>query len=172
MSCKEIRENIATGAGSSQVAEHVAECVECAAYQRRNVALDVTLQAELFHFAPARLTEQLLAFAANPDAARPEPRKWYVNLVAFLTAAALMVSMLVSWELGNLLLQQLGLADMFNRIAAIPGDLLRQVTTAVPQTSYALSIFQVVRDTALWLLCAAVIWMTASKWRTERMLEA
>jgi hypothetical protein len=135
-------------------------------FQDRDPAdrLDALLRAELRWEAPAALTAQLLAlvpgapvlFAAAPQ---PKPKRWYVVLVMVLTAAAVLLSLIVAWQFYSLIGAQLGLPEMWRALMDAPSLGLARLLEALPQASYAVSLLSGVRSYLYWLLLVAVLWL-------------
>lgn len=175
INCDDIRTRLALDPNdeAAHVHEHLSSCKACGAYARRNAALDLALRAELNVLAPALLTARLLAMAANPltalpaALARPAPKAWYVKVVSFLTIAAVVISLLVIWQLLVLVAGQIGLNDALIQLSQAPALGLARLTEALPQSRFVIDAVVLIRDQSLWLLLAAVLWAVFDRWTIQ-----
>ncbi|NWG22394.1 MAG: anti-sigma factor [Chloroflexi bacterium] len=164
MNCNDARALLALdpGAGSDddRLNEHIAACPACAAYQRRNRAIDMALRDELRWEVPAALTAQLVAIALQGPhfSLASRPRRWYVVVVYTLTLMVMAVSLAVAWNIGVSLTAQIGLGDALARALAAPGQWLADLTRSLPESRYVIDFALRVRDQLLWLLLVAVLW--------------
>jgi anti-sigma factor RsiW len=180
LTCDSVRDELALSPASedSAVREHLEQCSACAAYQRKHSALDVVLRGEMRWEAPSALSDRLLALAATMplglDAPatpalmeRPRPKGWHVTLAYVLTALAIGLSMAVVWSVGSTLVGTLGVQAFLAQLQALPAQLAAQLTTALPESRFAVAFFLYVRDKLLWLLLAAVLWAVLDKWNPQ-----
>lgn len=135
--------------------------------------LDKVLRAELRWEAPPHLTNNLLALVAlassesglalnqTPAFELPErPKRWYVILVSVLTAAAIVVSLMVAWQFSA----QLGLPAMWQSLSQTVSTGIDQLHTSLPQLSTLVSLLSGIRNYLYWLLLVAVLWAVFDGW--------
>jgi hypothetical protein len=179
MMCNDIRDLLALDPKSedSVVHAHLSECEVCASYRRQHQTLDVVLRAELRWEAPAALTAQLLALVNAPALAvqqapmraesrrmEARPRGWYVTAVYGLTAAVVVLSLLIAVQLVGALADQVSIGAAITQLLALPGQGLSYVTQVLPQSRFVLDFMLRVRDQLMWLLLVAVLWAALDKW--------
>lgn len=164
MTCNEARAQLALSAdfndADANLHQHLAECAACAAYRRRNSAIDAALRDELRWEVPSVLTAQLMAIALQGSYLTPvaRPRRWYVIVVYILTLLVMGVSLALAWQIGAIVAMQIGLGDMLNQMLAAPSQWLAQLSQSLPQSQAVIDFALRVRDQLLWLLLAAVLW--------------
>jgi hypothetical protein len=157
---------------------HLAQCERCASYRRPQQALDVLLRAEMSWEAPAALTARLLDLAlagpaalvtppAAPLVLRIQPKRWYVITVYLLTAAAIGLSLAITWQFIVLLAAQIGLGDAMAQLLAAPSQGFEQLTRMLPVSSGTIDFALKVREQLLWLLLVAVLWAVVDKWNPQ-----
>ena len=183
MTCNDIRDLLALDPKSEDalVHAHLGECDLCTAYRRQHQTLDVVLRAEMRWEAPAALTAQLLALVNAPavgvQSALPQlpmraesrrmegrPRGWYVTAVYGLTAAVMMLSLLIAVQFVGALADQVSISAAITQLLALPGQGLSYLTQALPQSRFVLDFILRVRDQLMWLLLVAVLWAALDKW--------
>jgi hypothetical protein len=133
--------------------------------------VDAALRDALLVQAPPALTMRLLdlvpqmAIAAQSapvvapqPLSRPQPRRWVVATVYFVTAALLLFSMLYAGQLYSAVITQLGLENALTQIAALPADLLERLYTVLPQSRIVIGVFVQLQQPLQWLLVALVLW--------------
>ena len=179
LTCDSVRDELALSPASedSALREHLELCSACAAYQRKHSAIDVVLRGEMRWEAPSALSDRLLALATTMPLGletpppllleRPRPKGWHVTLAYVLTALAIGLSMAVVWSVGSALVGTLGVQAFLAQLQALPAQLAAQLTTALPESRFALAFFLYVRDKLLWLLLAAVLWAVLDKWNPQ-----
>lgn len=181
MTCEMVREALALAPleDDALLAEHIDTCVGCARYRRQHRALDVVLRAEMTWEAPATLSAALMALAANPVAvlerepdpaplaapapapvapARSRPKPWIVTTVYGLTAAVVVLSLLVAWQVLALFAPQVEIGVALTQLLALPERAAAYLNEALPQSRYAIDLFLRVRVQLMWLLLVAVLW--------------
>lgn len=184
MNCNDIRDNLALDpAGEDEmIRTHINSCTACAAYERKNRALDTVLKTELRWEAPPELTARLLAMVDAPAAAQPvlaaapaarsvRPGGWYVTLIYVLTALAIGVSLAVGWQVVSALTGQLPLQGLLGEALAAGANGLTWLTTTLPESRYAIDFFLQVRDQLMWLLCVAVLWAFLDAWSPRLQMQ-
>jgi hypothetical protein len=169
--CDKARELLALQPSSDDesLRQHLDSCIACTRYRRQHQSLNAVLRSELYWVAPAALTAQLVALAANAPliVARPRPKGWYVTVVYVLTALAIGLSLAVAWQFIGLLLAQIGLGDALTQLLAAPAQGLAQLTQLVqtlPGSQPFIVFAQKLREQLLWLLLVAVLWAALDKW--------
>lgn len=175
--CNEAREILALEptAENDAVQAHLATCVRCARYRRPQQALDVALRAEMHWEAPAALTAQLLALAAQgpaalvtpPAALRARPKRWYVITVYLLTATAIGLSLAVAWQFVGLLLLGLGAGAFVSGLAAQVSQNFDGLFQMLPLSHSTINFLLQLRQQLLWLLLVAVLWAVVDKWNPQ-----
>lgn len=177
MTCEMVREALALAPleDDAQLAEHIDTCVGCARYRRQHRTLDVVLRAEMTWEAPAALSAALMALAANPAAAlaqapaplaapapaapaRSRPKPWIVTTVYGLTAAVVVLSLLVAWQVLAVFAPQVEIGVALTQLLALPERAVAYLNQALPQSRYAIDLFLRVRVQLMWLLLVAVLW--------------
>jgi hypothetical protein len=176
MICNDVRELLALDPKSEDpiIHAHLGECELCTAYRRQHQALDVVLRAEMRWEAPAALTAQLLALVNAPAVVvqpvvphvpvRARPRGWYVTAVYGLTAAIMMLSLLIAVQFVGALADQVSISAAITQLLALPGQGLSYLTQELPQSRFVLDFLLRVRDQLMWLLLVAVLWAALDKW--------
>ncbi|HEX9373810.1 MAG TPA: hypothetical protein VF897_22550 [Roseiflexaceae bacterium] len=185
--CNDVRETLALQSLIEDAAleEHLDTCAACAKYRRQHQALDLVLRAEMHWDAPAALTARLLALTGAPELvlpgsapvartpraqaapARPQPKGWYVTLVYALTLAVVGLSLLVAWQFVGSLTPQVELGAALTQLLALPGQGLRYLTEALPQSRIAIDMFLRLRTQLMWLLLVVVLWAALDKWNPQ-----
>ncbi len=187
MTCEMVREALALAPleDDALLADHIDGCAGCERYRRQHRTLDVVLRAEMTWEAPAALGARLLALAANPAAAleqaatleqapapaplaapapapavpaRSRPKPWIVTTVYGLTAAVVVLSLLVAWQAVVLFAPQFDLSTVLTQLLALPQQGLAYLNKALPESRYAIDLFLRVRVQLMWLLLVAVLW--------------
>jgi hypothetical protein len=136
------------------------------------------LRAEMSWEAPAALTARLLDLALAGPAAlvtpptaplvlRIQPKRWYVITVYLLTAAAIGLSLAITWQFVVLLAVQIGLGDAMAQLLAAPSQGFEQLTRMLPVSSGTIDFALKVREQLLWLLLVAVLWAVVDKWNPQ-----
>lgn len=121
--------------------------------------------------APPALTARLLDLVPQPAAhpslapavpapvlAKPQPRRWVVATVYFVTAALLLFSMFYAGEIYSTVIRELGLQEWLTMVAGLPAQLLSTLYTAVPQSRIVIGAFVRIQQPLQWLLVALVVW--------------
>lgn len=133
--------------------------------------VDAAVRDTLLVQAPAALTARLLDLvpqmtAPEPAApvvaplpvAQPQPRRWVVATVYFVTAALLLLSMVYAGQLYSMVVAQLGLEAWLTEVATLPAELLNQLYTLVPQSRIVVGAFVRLQQPLQWLLMTLVLW--------------
>lgn len=179
ITCETVREALALAPleDDALLAEHIDGCAGCARYRRQHRTLDVVLRAEMTWEAPAALSAALVALAANPAAAlaqapaplggpaaapavpaRSRPKPWVVTTVYGLTAAVVVLSLLVAWQVLAVFAPQIEIGAALTQLLALPERAVAYLNAALPQSRYAIDLFLRVRVQLMWLLLVAVLW--------------
>lgn len=128
-------------------------------------AFDAVLRNELRWQPGPDLTARLLALAAAPLAPpRPQPKRWYTNLVLVLTVMAMAVSFAVAWQFYGALTTELGLAGAWQQLQLALANGLQQVYATLPPLRYVIMLLDGVREQLHWLLLAVVLWLALDGW--------
>lgn len=126
--------------------------------------LDVALKRELVIEAPPEVSMRLQALvpqmSAEVKAAAPvaRPRRRIVATVYFLTAAALLVSLMFAGDLYATMIHQLGLEQWFAQLAGMPAELLNRLYAIVPQARIVIGALVQLQQPLQWLLVGLLLW--------------
>ncbi len=122
--------------------------------------LDQALTASLVVAPPAALTAQLLALVPQPAAvtapSAATPR-WRMAIYA-LTALALGVLLLVVGVLFQQTLTQLGAAELWSQLVALPGEGLARLYAVAPRAQVVVALYQQLQRPLQVVLAGLLLW--------------
>lgn len=133
--------------------------------------VDALVRDALLVQAPPALTARLLDLVPQVTAvapvvpvvqplpvAQPQPRRWVIATVYFVTAALLLFSMVYAGQIYGIVVAQLGLEAWLTEVAGLPAQLLNQLYTLVPQSRIVVGAFVRLQQPLQWLLMTLVLW--------------
>lgn len=133
--------------------------------------VDALVRDALLVQAPSALTARLLDLVPQMTApapvvpvaqplpvAQPQPRRWVVATVYFVTAALLLFSMFYAGQIYGMVVAQLGLEAWLTEVASLPAQLLNQLYTLVPQSRIVVGALVRLQQPLQWLLMTLVLW--------------
>ncbi len=187
MECREAQRVLDRRIIDPAVETHLEACVECAMERRVATALrstvlvesppelsarllalaapaprpaarfDIALQSALVISAPpdlCRRLEMLVPGAAPAPVAR---RPWLMALYA-VTALLAGVLLFFAAQAFSLALQQLGIVELWQSAAQLPGEWLQQLYTFFPQGQYVVDAFLALQRALQWVLAGLLMW--------------
>lgn len=177
VTCSHIRKELLLDATSadSEVQEHIRSCPACAAYARKHEQLDNAIRCELRWEVPSDLTANLLAMtlsqAAFAAALSPQPKRWHVICAYIATTASILLSLLIGWQVFELVAAQVDVQAQITQAMALPGQWVAQLTQSLPQSRYVVDFAMRAHTQLLWLLMAAFVWAILDKWNPQQAIQ-
>ena len=197
MDCQSVRQTLDERIVDPAVEAHLEICSRCATARRVSTALRVSLvveappevSARLLALAkpapePARLDVALksaLVVPVPPDLSRrlellaagatpapvPARRPW---LMPVYTATALLLGIMLFFaaQVYGVVLQQLGVSELWASAAQIPGHWLQQFYTYFPQGHYVIDVFWSLQGALQWVLVGLLMWAVLEMRRPQR----
>lgn len=173
LTCDDARDELALDPTTNDpaVREHMQACARCAAYTRRNNALDTLARAELHWDVPTDLAARLMAIAMSPTGfavpPRHQPKRWHVALAYTATIASILLALLIVWQVATLVITQYGLQAQVSALLALPSQWQSQLTHALPESRYVIDLLSRARTQLVWLLVVALVWAMLDKWNPQ-----
>jgi hypothetical protein len=129
--------------------------------------LDLAIQKAVVLPAPPELSERLrqLVPGAVPVAQPVRPR-WLMSVYAF-TMLLLGIVLVVAGQMYGMALQELGIGEIWNGVAQLPGIWLEQVYGYFPQGRYVVDAFFMLQRALQWVLIGVLMWAVLEM-RTRR----
>ena len=119
--------------------------------------LDMALKQALVMPAPAELVARLEQLVPSTAVVAPRRRAW-VMPVYVLTAVLVAVLLVVSGQAYGLALQQLGVTELWQAAAALPGEWLARLYAVFPQGRYVVEAFLSLQRALQWVLIGLLMW--------------
>ena len=119
--------------------------------------LDVALKQALVVPAPTELTARLQQLVPSAAVVAPRRRVW-VMPVYVLTAVLVAVLLVVTGQVYGLALQQLGVTELWQAAAALPGEWLARLYAVFPQGRYVVEAFFSLQRALQWVLIGLLMW--------------
>ena len=118
--------------------------------------LDIAAKRALVVQAPPELAVRLQQLVPSTVPARQ--RKPWVLPMYVLTAVVAVVLLIVAGQVYGLALQQLGVSEVWQAAAALPGQWLDQLYAVFPQGRYVVSAFMSLQRALQWVLIGLLMW--------------
>jgi hypothetical protein len=118
--------------------------------------LDIALKQALVMPAPAELTVRLQQLVPSV-AVQPRRRPWIMPMYV-LTAALAIVLLIIAGQVYGLALQQLGVSELWQAAAALPGEWLNRLYAIFPQGRYIVDAFLSLQRALQWVLIGLLMW--------------
>ncbi len=199
MECESVRQMLDENELEPAVEAHVAGCNECTAERRVTLAvrsafmlevppdlsarllalaqpasqpsrLDLALREAVVMPAPAELTRRLELLVPASAGAQPVRRPWLMPLY-MATVVVLGVVLFFAAQVYGAVLQQLGVGDLWQSLAQLPAEWLRQFYAVFPQGHYVVRAFFALQSALQWVLLGLVMWAVLEM-RTPRRAQA
>ncbi len=119
--------------------------------------LDVALKQALVVPASTELTARLQQLVPSAAVVAPRRRVW-VMPVYVLTAVLVAVLLVVTGQVYGLALQQLGVTELWQAAAALPGEWLARLYAVFPQGRYVVEAFFSLQRALEWVLIGLLMW--------------
>jgi hypothetical protein len=185
MDCQSVRQTLDERIIDPAAEAHLEACSGCATVRRVSTALRTALvveappevSARLLALAmpapePARLDAALksaLVVPVPPDLSRrldllvagpvpvPARRPWLMPVYA-ATALLLGILLFFAAQVYGVVLQQLGVSELWGSAAQLPGQWLQQLYTYFPQGHYVVDVFWSLQGALQWVLVGLLMW--------------
>ena len=119
--------------------------------------LDVAFKQAMVVPAPAELTARLQQLVPSAAVVAPRRRAWVMPVYA-LTAVLVTVLLIVTGQVYGLALQQLGVTELWQAAAALPGEWLTRLYAVFPQGRYVVEAFLSLQRALQWVLIGLLMW--------------
>jgi lysylphosphatidylglycerol synthetase-like protein (DUF2156 family) len=186
MDCREAQQIIDRRVIDPAVETHLGSCAQCAMERRvatalrstvlvetppelsthllalaapapRPARLDIALQNALVISAPPELSRRLEMLVPGVAPAPVARRPWLMALYA-VTALLAGVLLFFAAQAFSLALQQLGVVELWQSAAQLPGQWLQQLYTFFPQGHYVVDAFLSLQRALQWVLAGLLMW--------------
>ena len=119
--------------------------------------LDMALKQVLVVPAPLELAARLEQLVPSAAVVAPRRRAWVMPVYA-LTAVLVAVLLVVTGQVYGLALQQLGVTELWQAAAALPGEWLARLYAVFPQGRYVVEAFLSLQRALQWVLIGLLMW--------------
>jgi Flp pilus assembly pilin Flp len=123
----------------------------------RPARIDMALKSALVVQAPPDLSQRLLQLVPAQPAVTPTWSR-RVQIVYGLTAVLLAVVLVAAGQVYGLALQELGIGEFWQGLAALPAEWLDQLYRLFPQGRYVVEAFWSLQRALQWVLIGLLMW--------------